>query len=343
MNKTMHAIGFTQHLPITNPASLISVELPIPTATGHDILVHVTATSVNPVDVGVRGHGTKSLTQPQIIGWDSVGTVTAVGEHVTLFKPGEIVFYAGAFDRPGSNSQYQLVDERIVAHAPTTLTAPQAAAMPLTAITAWEALFEQLGIDLHAHQTNQAHTILIINGAGGVGSIATQLAHLAGLTVIASASRPETITWVQAHGADMTVNHHQNLVTQVHALGYPTVDYILELSNLNRHWDAIVELIKPHGKIVSITGNHKPLNLTALKQKSATFAWEWMYTKSFYHTPDMLSQHHILKAIASLLDTGALQSTLTKTLSPINVTNLKTAHQLVESNQMIGKVVVSDI
>ena len=333
----MKAIGFKEHLKITDSNSLIEFEIPTPIAKGHDLLVKVQAVSVNPVDVGVRsGHGV--LQQPKIIGWDAVGTVVAIGEEVSLFQPGDQVFYAGSFVRPGSDSQYQLVDERITGRAPKNISLAQAAAMPLTSLTAWEALFEQLAIDYQAN--NQGKTILIINGSGGVGSIATQLAHLAGLNVIASASRPETIRWVKEHGADQTVNHRRDLVKEVHQLGYKYVDYILELNDLDGHWNEMAELIKPGGRIVSITENKHPINLKKLTKKRATFAWEWMYSKSYYQTPDMITQHRILDKISELLDKGIIKSTLTKELTPINVENLKLAHQLVETNHMIGKVVV---
>lgn len=335
----MHAIGYTQHLPLADPHGLIDFELPTPSPQGHDLLVQVAAVSVNPVDLAVRAQPEPLDPQhPKVIGWDAYGTVSAVGSAVTFFQPGDSVFYAGAFKRPGSNSEYQLVDERLVGHAPTSLTPAQSAAMPLTSLTAWEALFEQLGIDPQAD--NRHKTLLVINGAGGVGSVATQLAHWAGLTVIATASRPETTAWTTALGSDAVVNHRQDLVPQVRQLGYHFVDYILELSDLNQHWNEIVELIRPSGHIVSITGSATPLNLQALKPKRATFAWEWMYTKSYFETPDMVSQHHILEKIRQLLDHHVLRSTLTQTLHPLNAETLMTAHQLVGSHHMMGKVVI---
>lgn len=337
----MKAIGFTQHLPINDPNSLFEFEQPKPTAQGHDLLVKVAATSVNPVDIGVRKGGHTTLQHPKVIGWDAIGTVVEIGSKVTLFHVGQQVFYASSFIRPGSDSEYQLVDERIVGNAPTNLTIAQAAAMPLTSLTAWEALFEKLLID-PKDTNNRKKTILIINGSGGVGSIATQLAHWAGLKVIATASRPETINWVQAHGADLVVNHRKDLVQQVHQLGLKYVDYILELNDLDGHWNEMAELIKPNGRIASITENRHSINLKKLTKKRATFAWEWMYSKSYYQTDDMITQHQILNQVAQLLDQGVIQSTLTKKLSPITVDNLKKAHQLVETGHMIGKVVVSN-
>lgn len=341
MTTIMKAIGFKEHLPIESKNSLIEFELPKPTAKGHDLLIKVEAVSVNPVDTGVRKSGHGVLKEPKVIGWDAVGTVASIGDKVSLFKEGDQVFYAGSFKRPGSNSEFQLIDERIVGHAPKKLSIQQAAAMPLTSLTAWEALFEQLEIDPHNQESNHNKTILIINGSGGVGSIAVQLAHWAGLKVIASASRPETIEWVTGFGADQTVNHRRDLVKEVRNLGYKYVDFILELNDLDGHWNEMAELIKPSGRIASITENRHPVNLRKLTQKRAKFAWEWMYTKSFYQTPDMITQHQILDQVADLLDKDILKSTLNKTLSPINVQNLKEAHQLVESNHMIGKVVIS--
>ncbi|WP_242334642.1 zinc-binding alcohol dehydrogenase family protein [Limosilactobacillus urinaemulieris] len=336
----MKAIGFTQHLDINDPKSLFEFEEPIPSPKGHDLLVKINAVSVNPVDIGVRRSGRKKLMTPKIIGWDACGIVEKVGTHVSLFKPGDRVFYAGSFKRPGSNSEYQLVDERIVGHAPKTLSDDEAAAMPLTSLTAYEALFEQLSLSTTSSK-NKDKTLLIINGAGGVGSVATQLAANAGLTVIASASRPESIKWVKAHGAKYTVNHRNNLVDEVRKLGHKYVDYILELKDIDSHWKEMCELIKPEGTITSITENRRPINLRLLTPKKATFAWEWMYTKSYYHTDNMQTQHIILDKIAQLLDEGKLKGTLTQSLSPLNADNLRKAHSLVESGHMIGKVVVS--
>lgn len=336
----MKAIGFKEHLPINEKNSLFEFEAPMPQAKGHDLLVKVVGTSVNPVDVGVRGFGRGTREAPKVIGWDAVGEVVETGNEVSLFNEGDHVFYAGSFKRSGSDSEYQLVDERIVGHAPKSLTDSQIAGMPLTSLTAWEALFEKLHINIEDLQQNQHQTILIINGAGGVGSVATQLAKLAGLKVISTASRDETIKWTKAHGADMVVNHRQDLVPQVRHLGYQYVDYILELNNLDQHWNEMTELIKPNGQIASITENKRPIDLKKLTRKRGTFHWEWMYSKSYYETPDEITQHQILDKVAGMLDSGALQSTVTQVLSPINVDNLKKAHSMVEEGHMKGKVVV---
>ena len=339
----MKAIGFKKHLKIDDPESLIDFEMKKPTAKGHDLLVKVNAVSVNPVDIGVRKGGHSVLKTPKAIGWDACGVVEEVGSKVSLFKPGDRIFYAGSFIRSGSDGEYQLVDERIVGHAPETLKDNEAAAMPLTSLTAYEALFEQMDLTWNQENKNNQHkTILIINGAGGVGSVATQLAHLAGLTVIATASRPDSIKWTQDHGADYVVNHREDLVKQVRKLGFKYVDYILELKDLDGHWKEMCELIKPEGHIVSITENHRPINLRLLTKKKAHFSWEWMYTKSYYQTDDMITQHDILDKIAQMLDSGKLRCTMTKSLTPLNATNLRKAHKLVESGHMTGKVVVSD-
>ncbi|MBN7273975.1 zinc-binding alcohol dehydrogenase family protein [Ligilactobacillus pobuzihii] len=341
MPEKMNAVGFYQHLPIDDPESLVDVTLTRPTPSGHDILVQISAISVNPVDIATRKNGEDVTKKPRILGFDAVGTVVKIGPDVSLFNIGDRVYYAGSFNRPGSYSDFELVDERIVALAPDKLDDAHAAAMPLTSLTAFEAMFEQLGIDPKNLEVNHKKTILIINGAGGVGSIATQLAHYAGLHVIASASRPETKEWALQHGANEVVDHHQNLINEVHNLGYQNVDYILELNNLDNHWDEMVELIAPNGKMSSITSNQKPLNLTALKRKRVTFAWEWMFTKAFYQTDDLSSQHEILQRVAVLLDSGILRSTLNQTISGINAANLKKAHKMIEKGHTIGKIVLT--
>lgn len=337
----MKAIGFTEHLNIDNPRSLFDFEAPVPTPKSHDLLVKTSAVSVNPVDTYSRRGGRGKLKQPKIIGYDACGTVAKVGNAVSLFKPGDKVFYAGSILRAGSDSEYQVVDERIVGNAPKKLNDAEIAAMPLTSLTAYEALFEQLPIRLN-DKSNASKTILIINGAGGVGSVATQLAKLAGLTVIATASHESSVTWTKQHGADFVVDHHRDLVKQVRQLGHKYVDFILELNDLDGHWKEMCELIKPSGYIASITENRRPINLRLLTKKRGHFAWEWMYTKSYYHTPDMVSQHEILNRIAQLLDEGKLQSTLSQHLTPLNASNLRKAHKMVEDGHMVGKVVVSN-
>ncbi|KRL01721.1 zinc-binding alcohol dehydrogenase family protein [Liquorilactobacillus capillatus] len=340
MTSTMKAVGFKQHLSLENSESLFDFEMPIPKASGHDLLVKIEAVAVNPIDVSVRLNGSETYTDPKILGWDACGTVVATGDQVTLFKEHDLVFYAGDFKRAGSNAEYQLVDERLVGHAPRGMDIPEIAAMALTSLTAWEALVEKLEIDFDQPLLNKKKTILIINGAGGVGSVATQLAHLAGLHVIATASRPETSAWTKKHGTDQTINHRQNMSEQLYGLGYQDVDYILGLSDIDGHWEEMATMIKPGGRIVSITQNKHPLDLGLLKSKSAEFMWEWVYTKSFYQLPEMITQHASLEKIAALLEQGRLKSTANQIIEGINAENLKAAHAMIETNSSIGKIVL---
>jgi zinc-binding alcohol dehydrogenase family protein len=333
------AVALTHYLPISDPQSLFDTELPTPLPGAHDLLVRVEAVSVNPVDTKVRAPKADVESAPRVLGWDASGVVEAVGTSVTRFKTGDEVYYAGDITRPGSNSQFQLVDERIVGHKPRTLSFAQAAALPLTTITAWEAFFERLHIDRHG--ANHGQSLLIIGGAGGVGSIAIQLARLAGLVVIATASRPETNEWVTAMGAHHVVNHRDHLPTQLGALNFAAVHYIANFSNTDVYWNVMAELIRPQGKIVSIVENSAPLALDLLKSKSATFAWEFMFTRAMYRTPDMAAQGDLLDEAATLVDAGKLRSTLAETLSPINAANLRQAHARLESGHSIGKLALS--
>ena len=304
------------------------LELPKPSPSGRDLLVKVEAVSVNPVDYKQR----KQATASRILGWDASGTVTAVGSQTELFKPGDAVYYAGDVTRPGCNSEFHLVDERIVGRKPKTLDFAQAAAMPLTSITAWEAFFDRMKV-----QTGKR--ILIISGAGGVGSIGIQLAKMAGLHVIATASRPESVAWAKALGADEVVNHRASLQAQVK----DPVDYIANFSGeLDAHWEAMAELVAPQGALVAIVGNTKPLPMDAVRMKSATVCWELMFTRPRFKTPDMIEQHRLLNQVADWLDAGKLRCTLKETLSPINGPNLRNAHEKLESGTMIGKLVLKN-
>lgn len=342
MVEMMNAVGYTEHLPISEEKSLFDFKTVKPTPTGHDLLVKIEAIAVNPVDISTRKNEKEQIDQnnPKILGWDALGEVVDCGDEVRLFKKGERVFYAGAIDRPGSNADYQLIDERLVALAPKKLTQQQSVAMPLTSLTAWEALFEKLQISRTNKIENAKKTILIINGAGGVGSIATQLAAWAGLKVIATASREETVHWTLAHGAADTINHRIDMPTQLKAKGIEGVDYILQLSDIDGHWAEMAEMIKPNGRITSITGNQKPLDLGLLKPKSVTFSWEWMYTKSFYQLPEMISQHEVLEKISRMLNDGVLKSTVTEVLHTVNAATLRKAHKMIETNHTIGKIVI---
>ncbi|KRN42380.1 zinc-binding alcohol dehydrogenase family protein [Fructilactobacillus fructivorans] len=340
MEKDMKAIGFTKYLSIKNPDSLFEFTTKVPTPNSHDLLVKVEAVSVNPVDVFTRRSQRKQLASPKIMGWDAYGTVVSTGSEVSFFKPGDKVFYAGSYKRPGSDSEYQLVDERIVGHAPKNISIEESAAMPLTSLTTWESLFEQMDIDIDDKENNKSKSILIINGSGGVGSVATQLAHLANLTVIATAGNETTKQWELHHGNDHVVDYHDSIVDQVHDLGFQHVNYILELVNLDAYWSTITRLIGPNGSIVSTTGSGRNLNFSSLKSRMVRFGWEWMYEKSWYETPVMITQHEILDKIGKLLDQGVLKSTLTKTITPISAKNLRKATSMVESHHMMGKVVV---
>ena len=334
----MKAVGFKTSLPISNPESFIDFETPIPSPTSYDLLVKIKAVGVNPVDFKIRQNSAKDivLDSPKIIGWDATGIVEAIGDKVTQFKKGDEVYYAGDINRPGCNAEYQLIDERIVGRKPAGLSYIQAAAMPLTTLTAWEAIFDRLRI----HEKDKGKSILIIGGAGGVGSIAIQIAKkIAGLKVIATASRQQTAEWCRQMGADIVVNH-KDLVNEVRKTGPQYVDFIFDCANVNFYWEAIVDLIKPQGHIVSITGSTAPVALNKLKSKSASFSWEFMYTRSSFQTEDMSEQHKILNKASELFDTGIFRSTLTQTLQGLSADNLKRAHTQLESGTTIGKLVI---
>lgn len=334
----MKAVALKRYLPSSDPESLLDVDLPDPTPQGRDLLVRVQAISVNPVDVKVRSPKDKVEPAPKVIGWDAAGVVEATGPDCKLFKKGDAVFYAGSITRPGSNSELQLVDERIVGPKPRSLDFGQAAAMPLTALTAYEGLFERLSIDVGGKHTGR--TLLVINGAGGVGSIAIQLGKLAGLRVIATASRPESQEWCRKMGADHVINHHESIPPQLKALGTPEVDYLFNTVNTASYWDTMVEVIKPLGGIVSIVETDQPLKLGALMRKSVRFTWELMFTRAIFQTPDMEEQHRALKQISEWLDAGKLKTTLTEKLTPISAANLRAAHGKLESGKMVGKLVL---
>ena len=335
----MKAIGIKQSLPITEKNSFIEFEAEKPTPFGFDLLVKVSAISVNPVDFKIRENAAKDivLDTPKIIGWDAVGTIEAVGDKTSRFKVGDEVYYAGDITRSGSNAEYQLIDERIVGHKPKNLTIAEAAAIPLTGLTAWESLFDRIKVN---PETDKGKTVLILAGAGGVGSIAIQIAKkVGGLTVIATASRPESENWCKELGANYVVNH-RDLKAELEKIGQSQVDYILDFVDINSYWETIAEIIKPQGHIVSITGSSDPLNLNLLKNKSVSFSWELMYTRSMFTTDDIDRQHQILNEIADLMDAGKLKTTLTTTLEGFTVDNLKKAHQMQESGKTIGKTVI---
>lgn len=336
----MKAIAVYQNLPTDNSDCFTEVEIDKPQATGKDLLVRVKAVAVNPVDTKVRASIKEKLDTPKVLGWDAAGVVEAVGSDTSLFRVGDEVFYAGSIVRPGCNSEYQVVDERIVGRKPSNLSFAEAAALPLTTIAAWEALFERLKIEPDKTAKNR-DTLLIINGAGGVGSIAIQLAkQIAGLKVVATASRGDTVRWCRQLGADYCINHYKELLPALQAIGFEAVDYVLCLNSTDDHWQNMVDVIKPQGKICSIVGNRQPLDLNLLKSKSVTFAWEFMFTKSQYQTPDMASQGELLNQVSQLVERGIIKTTLKENLGVLSSRNMAIAHGKLESGKAIGKLVL---
>jgi NADPH:quinone reductase len=337
----MKAIALTRYLPIENPESLSDIQLDKPSPKGRDLLVEIKAIAVNPVDVKVRAPKDTIEKSPRVLGWDAAGAVQAAGPDVTRFKVGDRVFYAGDITRPGSNSEFQLVDERIVGNMPQTLSFEQAAALPLTAITAWEALFDRLKVP--ARSSAPAKSLLIIGGAGGVGSIAIQLAvKVAGLDVIATASRPESEKWVRELGAQHVINHFGDLPAQLKEQGFDSVDYVLILNDTDRHFPAAAAAVAPQGMICTIVENAAPLDVSLLKAKSAGFIWEFMFTRSMFQTADMQEQGDLLNQVARLIDQQTIVTTLNQVLSPINAANLRQAHATLETGRVIGKIVLKD-
>lgn len=335
----MKAIGYRTSLPLTANEALIDFEAPSPTPGPNDLVVAVRAVSVNPVDVKLRAKAAPAAGETRILGFDAAGVVAAVGPAVTLFQPGDEVFYAGTMDRPGSNSELQLVDERIVGRKPGSLNFTQAAALPLTALTAWELLFDRLGVPYGSK--TQTGTLLIINGAGGVGSILTQLARrLTGLTVVATASRPETIAWCKTMGAHHVIDHRRPLNEALREIGIAQAEYIAGLTASDKHLPAIVEAIAPQGRFALID-DPASLDITPFKRKSVSVHWEFMFARPLFQTPDMIAQHRVLNEVAELVDAGVLRTTLTHEGGTINATNLKRAHALVESGRAIGKAVLT--
>ncbi|MCR4521210.1 MULTISPECIES: zinc-binding alcohol dehydrogenase family protein [Bosea] len=334
----MRAVGYRQSQPIAAETSLIDLDLPEPKAAGRDLLVEVKAVSVNPVDTKIRVRSQPGEGQTSVLGWDAAGIVKAVGPEVTGFKPGDAVFYAGAIDRPGSNAEFHLVDERIVGPKPKNLGFAEAAALPLTAITAWEMLFDRL--DVRKPVPGAAHALLIIGGAGGVGSIAIQLARqLSDVTVIATASRPETRAWAQELGAHHVIDHTKPLAEQVAALGIGAPAFVFSTTHTDSHLESIVELMAPQGRF-GLIDDPKTLDANPLKRKSLSLHWELMFTRSLFHTADMGEQGKLLAEVSRLVDEGKVRTTLAEHFGTINANNLKRAHALIESNRAKGKIVL---
>ncbi len=334
----MKAIGYIQSLPPSDPNSLFDFELPKPVPGPRDLLVAVRAVSVNPVDTKVRMRQQGTQAQPKVLGFDCAGVVDSVGPEVTFFKPGDEVFYAGSILRPGTNSEFHLVDERLAGHKPCSLSFAEAAALPLTSITAWELLFDRLRIPLGKPQ--QAGSLLVIGASGGVGSILVQLARrLTGVTVIGSASRPESQQWVLKAGAHHVVSHSKKLSEEVRKLGIHYAEYIIGLTHTDQHFDEIVELIAPQGAFALID-DPDLIDARKFKAKSASLHWESMFTRSTFQTSDLVEQHRILEQISTLVDEGLIRSTLGATAGHINAANLRQAHAAIETHTSIGKIVL---
>jgi NADPH2:quinone reductase len=336
----MRAVGLYKYLPIEDPESLIDLEIPQPEPHGRDLLVRVKAVSVNPVDAKVRAPKEKVEAEPKILGWDAAGVVEAAGREASLFSPGDEVYYAGSLTRQGCDSEYHLVDERIVGRKPRNLSFEQAAAMPLTTLTAWEALFDRMRIARLAGP--RAKSLLVIAGAGGVGSIAIQIAkQAAGLRVIATASREETEAWCYELGADAVINHHQPLKGELQRIGAGEVDYVLCAASTEDYFPRLPDVLAPQGKICFIVGDRTPVNIGVLQGKSASICWELMFTRPTFQTPDMQVQHDILDEAARLLENGKLRHTMKESYGPLNAGNLRRAHATIETGRMIGKLVLS--
>lgn len=333
----MRAVGFTQSLPIADEKALIDLDLAEPVPGPRDLLVRVRAVSVNPVDTKVRMRGAPADGAPQILGYDAAGIVEAVGAQVTRFRPGDAVFYAGALGRPGTNAELHLVDERIVGHKPAALSFAEAAAMPLTAITAWEALFDRLDIRRAVPGVDAA--ILIVGGAGGVGSIATQLVRqLTDLTVVTTASRPETAQWSRDLGAHHVIDHTRPLAAEIAGLGIAPA-FVFSTTNTDRHLPEIGQLIAPQGRFALID-DPAALDVLPFKRKSVSTHWEFMFTRSMFGTADMDAQGRLLDEVARLVDAGTLRTTVAETFGTISATNLRRAHALIESGRAKGKIVL---
>lgn len=334
----MKAIVYTQNgLPIDDPKALVEMELAMPVAGPHDVVVEVRAVSVNPVDTKIRLG--VAVTEPRVLGWDASGVVQSVGESVTMFAPGDEVFYAGSLIRPGSNSQFQAVDERIVGKKPRTLGFAEAAALPLTSITAWELLFDRLRVP---EGGGAGKALLVIGAAGGVGSILIQLARqLTGLTVIGSASRDTTREWVTKLGAHHTVDHTRPMQPQLAELGFDQVDIVISLTHTDHHYADIIESLAPQGQLALID-DPATLDAVPLKRKSISLHWELMFTRSLFGTPDMVRQHELLNRVADMIDDGRLTTTLGEHFGAITADNLRRAHALIESGKAVGKIVLEN-
>ena len=338
----MKAVAFHRSLPIDAADALVDLELPEPEPQPHDLRVAVRAVSVNPVDTKVRRNGAHADGSPRVLGWDAVGVVESVGSAVTRFRPGDRVWYAGSIARAGSNAERQLVDERIVGRAPASLSDAQAAALPLTGITAWELLFERLQVapGKRGRDSAAGDSLLVLGAAGGVGSILVQLARrLTGLTVIGTASRPETQAWVRELGAHEVIDHARPIAEELRRIGHPQVSHVASLTHTDAHFTQIVEALAPQGRIALID-DPEPIDVRLLKRKSASLHWELMFTRALFGTADMVAQHHLLNDLAALVDDGVVRTTLGEHYGRITAANLQRAHALIESARARGKIVL---
>ena len=335
----MKAVGYLDAGAIDRSDALIDIELPVPQPGPQDLRVKVAAVSVNPVDTKVRRSRQPQPGQAEVLGWDAVGVVDALGADVQGFAVGDRVYYAGAINRSGSNAEYHLVDARIVGHAPVSLSDAQAAALPLTAITAWELLFERLGV---SEGGGAGQGLLVVGASGGVGSMLLQLARsLTRLTVVGTASRPQSQAWARDMGAHQVLDHNEALAPQLAAIGLSQVQLIASLTHTDQHWASLVEAAAPQGRIALIDDPAKPLDVMALKRKSLSLHWELMFTRSLFQTADMAEQGRLLDRVAVLVDAGTLRSTLAQTLGPIDAQHLRQAHTLIESGNTCGKLVLA--
>jgi len=338
--KQMKAVGIYKALPIDHPEALVDLEIPVPIPGALDLLIRVEAISVNPADYRVRGRKADD-SQFAILGWDVAGTVVATGSNVSEeFKPGDAVYYAGDLTRPGANSEFHVVDSRIVGYRPRKLSAAEAAAVPLTALTAWEALFDRIGFSRAGR--NRLQTLLIVGGAGGTGSMSIQLAKLIpGVRVIASASRPESQAWCRNLGANDVIDHFGDMHEQLASLGLPHVDAILVLNDPDRHFPALAEILAPQGTLCSIVPFKETPDINSIMRKSATFVWEFMFTRSMFGTSDIGAQRDILNTVARLIDAGQIKSAATQDLGTVTAENLRVAHRRLESERTIGKLTLT--
>lgn len=337
----MRAVGYQVYLPASDEQALLDITLPAPVASGRDILVQVAAVSVNPVDTKIRRQLQPEEGQYKVLGWDAAGEVIAVGEDVSLFKPGDKVYYAGCLTRPGCNSELQLVDERIAAIMPDNLNYAEAAALPLTAITAWELLFERLELQQPSLKYPRP-VLLIVGAAGGVGSILVQLARqLTTATIIATASRAETKQWVTDLGAHYVLDHSQPMLAQLQALDLAYVTHVASLTHTDQHYTDIVAMLAPQGKLALIDDPVQGLDILPLKQKSISLHWEFMFTRAMFNTDDMQQQHQLLTDLSRLVQQGQIKTTLKQVLGTINAANLRLAHQQIETGKTVGKVVLA--